>query len=167
MTTIHTQNNKRNFSLPGYHLNDYYKCFIWLFNNADCYAFFIGYNALFRHRSVSDRRLLWAEIWGGGNNSGNASWMPVLAAISIWVTSIFWRPLITGNRSVNPVSVVTTGHAYCLRQSDHPKALLNLADRIFKWRSNFFWSRCIHLLWKELYTSEMLFLICFGTGTPV
>lgn len=75
----------------------------------------------------------------------NASWMPVVAAISAWVTSIFWRPLLTGNRSVNPESVVTTGHAYCLRQGDHPKVLLNLA-------------------W-ELYTSEMLFLICSGAGT--
>lgn len=44
----------------------------------------------------------------------------------------FLAPTHHGNRSINPVSVVTTGHTYCLRQGDHPKVLLNLADRILR-----------------------------------
>ncbi len=89
--------------------------------------------AQFTHGSISDQRLLCAEIWveaviAEGTADGNSNWMSVLASFSIWVTSIFWLTLITGNRGLfAPKSGenLATRHMRCLKLVDHPTVPFN------------------------------------------
>lgn len=125
---FNTQNNKRNFSLPSYHLNEIHECFIWLFNNVDSYAFFIMYNtyALFRHCSISDQWLLCTEIWVEAIIAGQRSrWkrqLNVRVSLHFHLGDLHFfgshSSLETGLFA--PKAGGTARHTYCLKPVDHP-----------------------------------------------